>query len=156
MGLSFFELLKDHKVDQIGYLYRDVEKQAEKMEKKLGMPKFAIIPNAKSKVTYRGKEYEMEAKIAISRIMNTQIELIQWLSGECYHKEHLEKYGEGFYHISVIVDDLNPYFELFKSLNIEMLQERWIGKQHVAYFDTKEVLGMVIELQATERRRRKS
>jgi len=156
MGLSFFELLKDHKVDQIGFLYKDVEKQAEKMERMLGLPKFAINPNAKSKVTYRGEEYEMEAKIAISRIMNTQIELIQWLSGECYHKEYLEKYGEGFYHISVIVDDLNPYFELFESLGIELLQERWIGRQHVVYFDTKDVLGMVIEIQTTERRRKKS
>ena len=156
MGLSFFELLKDHKVDQIGFLYKDVEKQAEKMERMLGLPKFAINPNAKSKVTYRGEEYEMEAKIAISRIMNTQIELIQWLSGECYHKEYLEKYGEGFYHISVIVDDLNPYFELFESLGIELLQERWIGRQHVVYFDTKDVLGMVIEIQTTERKRKKS
>ncbi|TFG03270.1 MAG: hypothetical protein EU542_02840 [Promethearchaeota archaeon] len=155
MGLSFFELLKDHHVDQIGYIYKDVEEQAKKMERVLGLPKFAIIPNAKSKVTYRGKQTEMEAKIGISRIMNTQIELIQWISGECYHKEYLEKYGEGFYHISVIVEDLNPYFELFKSLNIEVLQDRYIGVQHAVYFDTKEIFGIVIELQATEGRRKK-
>ena len=84
--------------------------------------------------------------------MNTQIELIQWISGECYHKEHLEKYGEGFYHISLFVDDLKKYLELFKSLNIMVLQEGWVGKQHFAYFDTKEIFGLVIEVQATERK----
>jgi hypothetical protein len=153
--MSLHELLKDHKINQIGYLYKDIDKQAERMEKMLGMPKFAINPNAKSRATYRGKPTEIEAKIGMSRIMNTQIELIQWISGECYHKEYLEKYGEGFYHLSVIVDDIKPYFELFKSLNLEVLQDRYIGKQHAVYFDTKEVFGVVLEFQATERRERK-
>jgi hypothetical protein len=155
MGVSLFELLKDQKVEQIGYLYKDIEKQAKIMEKTFGMPSFAIIPNTKSELTYRGKSSEVEAKIGISRLMNTQIELIQWISGECYHKEHLEKYGEGFYHISLFVDDLNQYLELFKSLNIGVLQEGHIGKQHFAYFDTKDVFGSVIEAQATERKRKK-
>jgi hypothetical protein len=87
--------------------------------------------------------------------MNTQIELIQWISGECYHKEYLEKYGEGFYHISLFVNDLNSYFELFRNLNIDLLQEGWVGKQHIAYFDTKDIFGLVIEVQATERKRKK-
>lgn len=155
MALTLYELLKNHKVGQIGYLYEDIKKQAKLMEEKLGMPKFAIIPKSKSKVTYRGKPSEMEVKICISRIMNTQIELIQWISGECYHKEHLQKYGEGFYHLSVIVDELKPYFELFKRLNIDILQDRWAGKQHTVYFDTKEIFGIVVEFQATERRRKK-
>jgi hypothetical protein len=153
MGTNLFDLLNDHKVDQIGYLYTDVENQAEKMEKAFGMPKFSFIPNATSKVTYRGNLYEMEAKIGFSRIMNTQIELIQWISGECYHKEHLEKFGEGFYHISTFVNELNPYFNLFETLKIDVLQERWVGKQHAVYFDTKDIIGVVLELQATERRR---
>ena len=155
MGMTLFELLKNQNVDQIGYLYKDIEKQAERMEEAFGMPSFAIIPSLKAESTYRGKVYETEIKIGISRMMNTQIELIQWISGECYHKEYLEKYGEGFYHISLFVDDLNKYLELFKSLNIGVLQEGWAGKQHFAYFDTKDIFGLVIEVQATERKRKK-
>jgi hypothetical protein len=120
----------------------------------LGLPKFAILPSTKAKVIYRGKTSEMEVKIGFSRIMNTQIELIQWISGECYHKEFLEKFGEGFYHLSVIVDDLDLYFDLFESLNIEVLQDRWVGKQHAVHFDTMDVFGIVLELQATERRKK--
>jgi hypothetical protein len=155
MGMTLFELLKDQKVEQIGYLYEDAEAQAKKMEKTFGMPSFAFIPSAKSQITYRGKPSEIEVKIGISRLMNTQIELIQWISGECYHKEHLERYGEGFYHISLFVADLNPYRDLFKNLNIAILQEGWVGKQHFAYFDTKDIFGIVIEAQVTERRRKK-
>ncbi len=153
--MTLFELVKDQKVEQIGYLYKDAERQAKIMEEAFGMPSFAFIPSQKSELTYRGKISEVEVKLGISRLMNTQIELIQWISGECYHKEHLEKYGEGFYHISLFVDDLNKYLELFKSLNIGVLQEGWIGKQHFAYFDTKDVFGLVIEVQATERKRKK-
>ena len=155
MGMSLFELVKDQKVDQIGYLYKDVEKQAKIMKETFGMPSFAIIPSQKSEITYRGKISEVEVKLAISRLMNTQIELIQWISGECYHKEHLEKYGEGFYHISLFVDDLNQYLEHFKNLQIAVLLEGRIGKQHFAYFDTKDTFGLVIEVQTTERKRKK-
>ncbi|TFG24774.1 MAG: hypothetical protein EU533_01780 [Promethearchaeota archaeon] len=113
------------------------------------------MPNAKSEITYRGSTTEIEVKIGISRLMNTQIELIQWISGDCYHKEHLEKFGEGFYHISLFVDDLSKYLDLFKNLNIGILQEGWVGKQHFAYCDTKDILGLVIEVQATERKKKK-
>jgi hypothetical protein len=87
--------------------------------------------------------------------MNIQVELIQWISGECYHKEHLEKFGEGLYHISLYTDDLTSYTEFFKNLNIDVLQEGRIGKQHFFFFDTKELFGIVIEVQATERLRKK-
>lgn len=155
MGLTLFELVKDQKVEQIGYLYKDAEKQAKIMEQLFGMPSFAFIPSAKYECTYRGKISEVEIKIGMSRLMNTQIELIQWISGESYYKEYLEKNGEGFFHISLFVDDLNQYLELFKDLNIGVLQEGWIGKQHYAYFDSKVIFGLVIEVQATERRKKK-
>ena len=155
MGMNLFELVKDQKIEQIGYLYKDAEKQAKIMEETFGMPSFAFIASQKSELTYRGEISEVEVKIGFSRLMNTQIELIQWISGECYHKEHLEKYGEGFYHISLFVDDLSKYLDLFKSLNIGILQEGWIGKQHFAYFDTKDFFGLVIEVQTTESKRKK-
>ena len=156
MGMSLFELVKDQKVEQIGYLYKDAEKQAKIMEETFGMPSFAFIPSAKYEFTYRGKISEVEVIFGISRLMNTQIELTQWISGESYYKEHLEKFGEGFFHISLFVDNLNRYLEFFKGLNIEVLQDGWIGKkQHFVYFDTKDIFGMVIEVQTTERKRKK-
>jgi hypothetical protein len=155
IGKTLFELLKDQKVEQIGYLYEDAEKQAKIMEETFGMPSFAFLPSAKYEFIYRGKISEVEVIFGISRLMNTQIELTQWISGESYYKEHLEKFGEGFFHLSLFVDELNQYLEFFKSLNIEVLQEGWIGKQHYAFFDTKDIFGMVLEAQATERKHKK-
>jgi hypothetical protein len=63
MGMTLFELLKDQKVDQIGFLYKNAEKQAKKMEETFGMPPFAFIPNAKSQFTYRGKASEIELRL---------------------------------------------------------------------------------------------
>ncbi|MFX1365523.1 MAG: hypothetical protein ACFFCE_05980 [Promethearchaeota archaeon] len=61
-------------------MYKDVEKQAQLMEITLGIPKFAILVGT-NPIIYHGEKLEYTMKIAISRWLNTQIELIQPLKG---------------------------------------------------------------------------
>ncbi len=97
----------------------------------------------------------MDTDLAIARFFNTQLELIQWNSGDCLYKEFLDEGREGLHHISLFVQDLEKYKEGFKAMGIEELQSGAIGRQHWAYFDTVESFGTIIEVQATYSRRKK-
>ena len=147
--------LASQKVSQLGYVYKDIRKQAEIMESLYNVPKFAILEGEPQTIMYRGKESVMKTSLAISTYFNTQIELIQWHEGECLYKEFLDKGREGLQHISLFVQDLDKYVEGFKKMGIEVIQSGAIGRQHWAYFDTEKTFGMIIEVQATVSRKRK-
>jgi len=145
----------DLEIFQLGYVYKDVEKQAKIMEKVWGMPKFAVIPNNENEVIYRGKKSIYTTTIAMSRYWGKQIELIQPVSGEGIHQEFLDNGNEGFQHISCMVEEVDPYIELFKKHGIEAVFIGQIGKQYFSYFDTLDSLGFLLELQMTKKRSRK-
>ncbi|MBD3213317.1 MAG: hypothetical protein GF311_11975 [Candidatus Lokiarchaeota archaeon] len=139
---------------QLGYVYRDIEKQARIMEEVWGMPKFAMLGENENEVIYRGRKSIYTTKIAMSRYFGKQIELIEWVSGEGIHKEFLDNGNEGFQHISCMVEGLDDYIESFKTHGIEAVFIGSIGKQYFAYFDTVDTLGYIIELQETKKRKR--
>jgi 4-hydroxyphenylpyruvate dioxygenase-like putative hemolysin len=147
--------LDNLKVDQLGFVYKDIEKQAKIFESLFNVPKFAILPETTEIVKYRGKDGEVNTKIAISRQFNTQIELIQPISGESIHKEFLDKGREGLHHISFYVENIETYIKFFEEQGLEMVYYGSIGKQVYAYFDTEEALGMFLEVQETRKRRKK-
>ena len=144
------------KVAQLGFVYKDIEKQAKIFETLFNVPKFAIIPETTEIVKYRGKEVEVRIKIAISRQFGSQIELIQHISGECIYKEFLDQGREGLHHISLFIDNIEAYIEYFEKQGLEMIYSGSLGKQVYAYFDTEDTLGMLLEVQETRKRRKKA
>jgi hypothetical protein len=143
------------KVAQLGFVYKDIEKQAKIFETLFNVSKFAVLPETTDIVKYRGKDGEVNTKIAISRQFGTQIELIQHISGECIYKEFLDQGREGFHHISLFIENIEAYIEYFEKQGYEMIYHGEIGKQVYAYFDTEEMLGMLLEVQETRKRRKK-
>jgi 4-hydroxyphenylpyruvate dioxygenase-like putative hemolysin len=144
------------KVDQLGFVYKDIEKQAKIFESLFNIPKFAVLPETTDIVKFRGKDGEVNTKIAISRQFNIQIELIQHISGECIYKEFLDQGREGFHHISLYIENIEEYIKYFENQGLEMIYYGSIGKQVYAYFDTEETLGMLLEIQETRMRRKKT
>jgi len=145
-------------IDQLGYLYKDIEKQANLMEDLLNMPKFTVLPPNKQVVKYRGKDSEIITKIAMTRMFNLQIELIELIEGECVFKEFLDQGKEGLQHISLFFDDFNqmePYIQYFNDKGYEIVHAGNIGIRYFYYFDTTEVLGYMFEIQASKIKRRK-
>ena len=143
------------RVDQLGYVYKDIEKQAEILEKVYGLPKFAFLEKNDSSCNYRGKDSIISTRLAISRIFNTQIELIQHIKGECVFKEFLDSGREGLHHFGIYVDDLDSIVKEFIDNGYEILHQRIIGKQKVAFIDTEKDLGILVEFQETIRRKKK-
>jgi hypothetical protein len=147
--------IEDLEIIQLGYVYKDIKKQAEIMERVWGMPKFGFLPDITTEIIYRGEKSTHIVKIALSRYFGKQIELIQPISGKGIHQEFLDNGHEGLQHLSCIVEDLDPYIDLFKKQNIELLHIGQYATQYVAYFDTKDTLGFILEIQMIKKKKRK-
>ena len=145
------------KVDQLGFVFKEIEKQAEVMQTILGLPKFIFTPQTTHPIQFRGKESQVTIQIAISRVGTTQIELIKWIDGECSYKEFLDQGKEGLHHIAAYVDDTDPYVEEFKKKGIGILQSGYILNVRFTDLDTEEKFGCVVELleQISRRKRKK-
>ena len=156
MVLNFEFNLDKLKIDQLSFVFKDVKKQAEIMEKMYSIPKFAQMENITHQdATYRGKEVIVVADYAFSRLFNVQIELQQWKSGDCLFKEFIDQGKEGLHSIGIFVDDLDSYIDEFKKRGFEVLQTGQIGKQKFVYLDTEKTFGILLEIETTVKRKRK-
>ncbi len=145
--------LGDLKINQLGYVYKDIKKQAKILEEKLGLPKFAFLENKPTKYKYRGKESIVQTMIGFSRSLNVQIELIQLIEGECIFKEFIDAGKEGLHHFGVYVDDVDTLIKTYKEKGYEVVHEGvTAGVQKIAYIDTYEDFGAYIEFQQTRKR----
>ena len=156
MADNFDFNLANLRIDQLSFVYKDVKKQAEIMEKMYGIPKFAQMENITHQdATYRGKEATVIVDYAFSRLFNVQIELQQWKSGDNLYKEFADQGKEGLHSIGIYVDDLDPYIDEFKKRGIEVVQTGQIGKQKFVYLDTEKTFGILLEIETTVKRKRK-
>ncbi|MFX1312932.1 MAG: VOC family protein [Promethearchaeota archaeon] len=156
MAQNFEFNLGNLKIDQLSFVYKDIKKQAEIMENLYGIPKFAQMENITHQdATYRGKESTIITNYAFSRLLNVQIELQQWESGDCLFKEFIDQGKEGLHSIGVYVDDLEAYIDEFKKKGIEILQTGQVGKQKFVYLDTEKTFGVLLEISTTVKRRKK-
>ena len=143
------------KVDQLGFVFKDIEKHAKILEDLFNIPKFTFLPPFSNMVKLRGKEISTTTKIGFSRNFNTQIELIQPIEGESLYKEFVDQGREGLHHISLFIEDLQLYIDQFQRFGYEVIYSGQIGKRVWAYLDTEMDLGLLLELQETITRRKK-
>lgn len=114
--------LSSLKVDQLGYVYKDIREQAKIMEKFIGIPKFTILGPVELDAIYRGKETKFKASGAFGRLFdNIEIELLQHDGGQSLYKEFLEQGKEGLHHIRYKTDDLSAVIEGFKEKGIDVI-----------------------------------
>ncbi|MHA1670443.1 MAG: hypothetical protein ACTSV5_07665 [Promethearchaeota archaeon] len=83
--------------------------------------KFTLSDNPKQKFIFRGEEVETHIIMGFGKTLDTQFELIQWISGDCLYKKFLEEGREGLRHIGIFLDDSNQYVQTFKDKGIEIL-----------------------------------
>lgn len=139
--------LRKTKIIQFGYVYKDIDKQAEIMRTMYNVPRFRYWNSGKpvsGKVKYRGKDSEISVKVAQSRLFNIDIELIQWISGDCPYKEFLDQGKEGLHHIMIDPEDAQSVVDDLKKKGVEVLLE--VEEFKAIYLDTEESLGINIEI----------
>ena len=155
MGEGFNFNLTNLKVDQLGYVFKDIEKQAKIMEDLFGLDKLIFGKESTNVFNYRGSNSTIKTRMAFGRISNTQIELIQWIEGDCIYKEFLEQGKEGLHHIAVYVDDIQACINHFKQRGIELLQSGEILRHNFAYMDTLDTFGIYLEFLEMVKRKKK-
>jgi 4-hydroxyphenylpyruvate dioxygenase-like putative hemolysin len=145
----------DLKVDQLGFVFRDIEKQAKIMESTFGFSKFIFGAPSTHTVNFRGRESLITRQLAFSRLGTAQIELIKWIDGNCTYKEYLEQGKEGLHHIAFYVEDSNSYISEFAKNGIRILQSSIIFNLRVTHMDSEKKFGFLIELLEKESRRKR-
>ncbi len=144
------------KIDQLGYVYKDIEKQAKIMENMFGVSKFVIFDPVDVKVNYRGVNKTIKMKAGFGTLYDdTQIELLQPVEGESMYNEFLDQGREGFHHILYIVDNLQAVINKYKEAGIIVIQSGKVMRSSYVYMDTEETLGIIVEFAKEGKRGRR-
>ena len=143
------------KVDQLGFVFKDIEKQAKIMENVFGFSKFIFGEPGRQTVIYRGEKSEVSIQLAFSRLGNTQIELIKWIDGKCIYKEYLDQNKEGLHNIAHYIEDSDLYINEFEKKGIKVLQSGKTFNTRVTYMDSEKKFGFIIELLEKVSRRKR-
>jgi len=135
------------KIDHLGIMVRDLDEAVEYYQS-LGIGPFELREmSTLAEVKIYGKPVKFNAKIAVARVGSINIEVVQPMENAVLQHEFLESKGEGINHIGFLVDDLEKEKAklLDKGLEVILSASRTTG-MGAAYFDTRQVGGVLIEL----------
>ncbi|HAX51985.1 MAG TPA: hypothetical protein DCX82_08600 [Lachnospiraceae bacterium] len=80
---------------------------------------------------------------------DVEYELIQPIKGPNIYWEHLEKYGSGLHHFKLVISDDEELAEFVRGLEakgLNVIQTGWIDNDVHYYVDSREELGLTLEL----------
>jgi methylmalonyl-CoA/ethylmalonyl-CoA epimerase len=99
-----------------------------------------------SDYTYRGKPATHSCVIAVAWSGDTQLELMQPLTGYSIYDEHLEQRGEGLHHIKLYYKDCKKAVADFTGRGYPVIQSGRFDEDEHYYLDTQKDYGYIIEL----------
>ena len=135
---------------QIAFVVEDMKTAQKFFCEHMGVPRFYVwedIPVEEK--TYRGRVGDFRLHIALAYAADTQIELIEHLSGESIYKEFLGRGDRGLHHLGFIVDDYDKAVGDFARNGYPVIQSGRIGQNpgvRFAYFDTEAAIGSIMEI----------
>jgi methylmalonyl-CoA/ethylmalonyl-CoA epimerase len=121
-------------LDQVGFVVRNMEQALALYEPLFGP--FSTMEPGPMTYNYRGTQEECRIRLAFGRSGDVEIELIEWLSGGCPHKEFLDAGREGMHHLRFIVDDLATQVAAARAVGYEEIWGKRFGEGlAVAYLE---------------------
>jgi catechol 2,3-dioxygenase-like lactoylglutathione lyase family enzyme len=139
-------------LQQVAFVVKDLTAAQEFFNRTMGVARFYVIDDFGLKATektFRGRPAEHNFKLALAYSGDTQIELIQHLSGDTCYKEHLERRGEGLHHLGFFLYDVEVYQRALDSLaaaGYSVLMSGRFGTTRYTYFDTEAAIGSIMEI----------
>jgi methylmalonyl-CoA/ethylmalonyl-CoA epimerase len=152
--------LAGRSLEQIAFVVKDIDEAQRFFNTKMGIPRFYVIEhfgNRAVEKTFRGQPADHDFTIALAYSGNTQIELIQHLSGDTCYKEFLDRRGEGMQHLGFFLEDRERHRQVlseFASNGFSVLQSGRFGDASYTYFDTEGAIGAVMEIVYLDQRSR--
>jgi methylmalonyl-CoA/ethylmalonyl-CoA epimerase len=147
-------------LEQVAFVVRNLDAAQNFFTEKMGISRFYVIENFGSRATdktFRGRTVEHNFSIALPYSSNTQVELIQHLSGDTCYKEFLERRGEGMQHLGFFIEDREQHQRVlteFTKNGFSVLQSGRFGDAAYTYFDTESTIGAVMEIVYLQQRSR--
>lgn len=131
-------------MDQVGFVVRDMKKSLALYEPMFGP--FSTMDPGLMEYDYRGKKETCDMGLAFGRSGGVEIELIEWRSGGCPHKEFLDAGREGMHHLRFIVDHLEASVDKAETIGFEAIWSKRYGEGLAVAYLEREGDPLVIEL----------
>ena len=138
-------------LQQIAFVVKNLNSAQSFFCERMGVPRFFVMENfgdMATEKTFRGRPTKHKFKAAIGYSGNTQIELIEHVSGNTTYKEFLDRRGEGMHHLGYFIEDRAQHDQLYKDFASRhtIVQSGRFGETIYTYFDTEAAIGAIIEL----------
>lgn len=133
---------------QVGVVVRDLD-EAVAFYERLGIGPFVEGPSAHSVMRKVYGEDAPDTRVSgkIAQMGSIEFELLSPVAGRSVQGDFIEQHGEGILHVCGYTDDLDGDIELMTGLGFDVIsQGEFDDGGKFAYFDTRKVGGVVLEL----------
>lgn len=130
--------------DQIGFVVKDLDAWVERYQSVFGP--FSLMDGSISAANFRGREEDVQLKIAFGHSGELEVEFIEWTGGKSPHSEFIESGKEGLHHMRFRVDSVDTWVEKLKAVGYSVCwYKQWSADTVFAYLDNSED-SLIIEL----------
>lgn len=135
-------------VFQIGFVVPDIHKGMAFFKEKLGVPEFLFIEKPELQdETYLGRPAPLRLHLAFGWCGDTQIELIQPISGISSYSKFLDRNPKGgMQHYAIEVDDYDRGVKDMQARGLALIQSGRHNETRFGYFDTTSMIGALTEI----------
>ena len=137
---------------QVGCVVKDLSRSIRNYEEVIGIGPFSTFEFRPEKTFIKDRKSELYLKIGIAQLnADVTVELIQVVQGDPYHKDFLDKFGEGVQHLGFMTDEYDQVLKRAEALDIEVLfwaesEVSSMGHVRAAYLDTYDLVGVIFEI----------
>ncbi|MDC7709051.1 VOC family protein [Vogesella indigofera] len=136
---------------QVAWVVRDLAAAEKFFIETMGVSRFMCMDNLAAKDTegtYLGRPGNWVCNLHIAYAGDTQIELIQPVSGASIYQESLDRHGDAVQHVAYWLDDTDydAAAAHLESSGYPQIQSFRLPILRVGYYDTRRVIGVVTEI----------
>ena len=136
---------------QVAWVVKDIAAAEKFFIETMGVGRFMHMENLAAKDTegtYLGKPGNWVCHLYLAYAGDTQIELIQPVSGESMYQESLDRHGDAVQHVAYFLDDsaYDAAAAHMESSGYPEIQSFRLPIARVGYFDTRSAVGVVTEI----------
>ncbi len=136
---------------QIAWVVKDIAAAERFFIETMGVEKFMhfdTLVAEDTEGTYLGKPGNYVFNLYLAYAGDTQIELIEHVSGESIFKESLEQHGDAVQHVAYWLDDseYDAAAAHLEASGYPLIQSLKLPIVRVGYFDTRPAIGVVTEI----------
>jgi len=135
-------------VFQIGFVVPDIQRGMTFFKDKLGVPEFLFLEKPELQdETYLGKPAPLRLQLAFGWCGDTQIELVQPISGVSTYSKFLDHNPQGgIHHYGIEVADYGKAVKDMEARGFTLVQSGRHNETRFGYFDTTAAIGALTEL----------